>query len=239
MKKKIILGVLFILFIISVFQPRPQINYENKELPVQINKDQETQDTNNGLYWDHMPISYYITNEEECGSYETSQIKDAFNKIQSDTSNIISFKKIKEPADINVTCSFIKDCYIEHREAEYLGDVIIVNKYTSVCNHTAGLAQITNLEGNKIINAQINLIGLYGFAETTPKKGAVSGFAKTSCGHINTELHEILHVFDYDHVNDINSIMSPSGDQYLDNNCLNTRKEIDIWILQDLIKRYK
>ena len=32
------------------------------------------------LHWNHLPITYFITNEEECGDYETRKIQRAFDR---------------------------------------------------------------------------------------------------------------------------------------------------------------
>ena len=65
----------------------------------------------NDLKWDHMPLTYFITNEDECGSYETRKIEKGFAAIENASEGKVSFKKIKKPADIDVTCSFLEGCY--------------------------------------------------------------------------------------------------------------------------------
>lgn len=221
---------------------------EIKEKEVVIEKEveviEETDDqfsNAEGLHWTHMPITYQITNEDECGGYESRKIQRAFKEVEEATNGVVNFKKIDEPADIDVKCTFIHDCYKSWVDVPEVGNYIYL--YESICEHTAGLAQLTEIEGNKIRKAEIELIGLGGFAETGRRNGEMSGFFVGSCGNTNTEIHEILHTFRYGHVNDTKSVMYLSEEliSYTiqkKGSCIGSKKGVDISIAKDLIKKY-
>lgn len=195
-------------------------------------------------HWTHMPVMYYIMNEKECGSYETNKIKKGFNKIEEVTNGIVSFKQIKNStsADIDIECTFIENCYNKVIDIEDFGDYYIKREYETICNHKKGLAGIRKFYQNKILKAHIEFFGLAGFSETKFK--GMSGFYIGSCGHPTTEIHEILHTFNYGHVDDENSIMyyAEDGVGYTvqeEGQCVGSLKDIDKDIVQDLITKYR
>jgi hypothetical protein len=195
---------------------------------------------NDKLQWAKMPVSYYIT-KDVCGIYETNKIRRAFQRVQEATNGAVSFEEIDNlnQSNIYVHCSFLEDCY--EKTIDIREDLGVVYYYESICDHTSGIAQIKNIDGNQIIRADIEMIGLAGFSETDRK--GMSGFYVGSCGHPTTEIHEILHTFDYNHVNDSTSIMYRSGDivGYTIQNeggCLGSDIPIDEWIVKDLIQTY-
>ena len=190
------------------------------------------------LHWDHMPVTYFITNEDECGDYEARKIMKGFDMISEVEG--ISFKQIDSAADIDIKCSFIEDCY------EYKVDVRreegVIYKYETICNHKKGIASITRRKGFKILKAEIEMIGLAGFAETNYGSGA-SGFYIGSCGHPTTEVHEILHTFGFGHYTDPNSIMyyAEDGVSYTlqkQGACVGSDKQIDKEIVDELKEIY-
>ncbi len=191
------------------------------------------------LHWAHMPVTYFIINEEECGEYETRKIQKAFDEIEDVTNDIVSFKKSDNPADIDIYCSFLENCY------EYKVDIRkeegIVYRYETICEHKKGIASIIKAKGNKILKAKIEMIGLAGFSETTGK--GASGFYIGSCGHSTTEIHEILHTFGYRHIDDEESIMYFQEDAVgltiqEEGACLGSKKYIDEEIIIDLVYIY-
>jgi hypothetical protein len=194
-------------------------------------------------HWTHMPLKYFIVNEEECGTYETNKIKRGFKEIIEATNSVVDFEQIfnSKDADITLKCSFIENCYEKKIDIEDHGDYYIKTEWEEICDHKKGVAQITEYEGNKILKAEIELIGLAGFSETTYK--GMSGFYIGSCGHTTTEIHEILHTFNYGHYNNSESIMyyMEDGVGYTVQGvgaCIGSKKQIDDFIVKDLIKTY-
>jgi hypothetical protein len=191
------------------------------------------------LRWKDMPVTYHIVNEKKCGRYETYMIKRAFNEIENATAGVVYFEKLNnsEDADIIIKCSFIENCYKKEID---IGPVVIRETET-ICAHNSGYARI-KYQGNRILKADIELIGLAGFAETSGK--GPSGFSIGDCGYPVTEIHEILHAFGYQHNNNTSSIMYPEHESvgyrlYKEGECFNSIKSIDEWIIQDLISTYQ
>lgn len=215
---------------------------EAEELIVDGNNIKENVESYGQLHWENMPVTYYIT-KEICENYETNKIKKGFAKIQDVTNEIVYFKEVKDSkeANIYIHCSFLEDCYkyeVDIRENENM-----VYKYETICEHDKGLAQITELDGTKIVKADIEMIGLAGFTETDNE--GMSGFFVGSCGWPTVEIHEILHTFGYQHDNNPSSIMyeSVEGSTYrikkYYNECYGSDIPIDEWIVEDLIDTYK
>ena len=224
-------------------------NQKETKIEAKINVDElgdDDQFKTDELHWTHMPITYHILNPghmlKDCEKYESNKIRKGFDRIENATKGVVHFKEVKkqEDADIVVSCSFLEDCYKQtvDTSTKDFGYVLLGE---SICEHTKGLASITKNEGNKILNAEIEMIGLAGFAET--KNKGVSGFFFGSCGHPTIEIHEILHIFGYGHVSDLDSIMYYLDDvsgytAYSKGDCIGSNKEIDEWIVEDLIKTY-
>ncbi len=189
-------------------------------------------------HWGHMPLAYSILNEEECGRYESNRIRRALADITNVTSNAVSFRKANasEAADIEISCSFIDNCYKITTEItdEYSA------RYETICGHKLGVTS-TTLLGNRIVKAGIELFGLAGFAET--KREGPSGFYVGTCGHAITEVHELLHAFGYPHSDDNSSIMYPSADVFSlvtqkEGACVGSDREIDNAIVDELVSTY-
>ncbi len=251
---KTYLGLTIILLLLvgcSIPQPKtetpkivitPAVNIENQTVKENLTKPSpEEYDETKPLSWSSLPITFFITNEKECDDYESRRIRRAFNKIQEATNNVISFEEVNSSRDsnIDITCSFLENCYeykIDIRKEEGL-----IYRYESICSHTKGIAQITKTEGNSILKAEIELIGLAGFSESGKKE--MSGYYIGNCGFLTTEIHEILHTFGYKHINNSKSIMYYSDDAVgytiqNEGDCQGSNKEIDKAIIDDLIKRY-
>ena len=192
-----------------------------------------------GMHWTHMPVTYFIVNEEECGDYEARKIQRGFDAIEEATGGVVSFKKIDGEADIDVRCSFIENCY--EKKVDIRKEEGVVYKYETICHHAKGVAQIIERKGNMILKAKIEMIGLAGFVETTGE--GASGFYVGSCGHATTEIHEILHTFNYGHIDDPRSIMyyAEDGVGYTiqpRGACTGSKKEVDKSIVDDLVETY-
>lgn len=195
----------------------------------------------NLVYWEDLPITYQITNEEDCGEYETRKIHRAFNQIQEATNKIVQFQEVKnrEDADIELTCKYLKDCY--KKKIDIRKEEGVIYEYESICPHEAGVAQITHYQGFALQKAKIDLIGLAGFAETSGS--GASGFYIGSCGHATVEVHEILHTLGFGHTNDPESVMYHQTELIpytiqKEGACLGSEKKIDQKIVDDLLFIY-
>ncbi|MDO8511399.1 MAG: matrixin family metalloprotease [Nanoarchaeota archaeon] len=155
------------------------------------------------VWWENMPITYQIMNEDECGDYEVGQINRALEKIEEAADGIVKFAEVDQDANIELSCEFIKDCY--SKKIDIRKEEGIIYESEEICSHAAGTAQITKLEGFKIKKAKVTLIGLDGFSETSGN--GASGFYIGSCGHTTVEVHEILHTFGFGHTNNSQSVM--------------------------------
>ncbi len=189
-----------------------------------------------------MPITYSIENENDCGIYETNKIEKAFQRISNAALGLINFQKVDDAdaeANIEITCKFIKDCY--YKKIDIRKEEGVIYEYESICAHAAGVAEITKMEGFHIKKAEIDLIGLAGFAETSAR--GASGFYIGSCGHPTVEIHEILHAFGFGHSNDPESVMYHQAELVpytiqREGACIGSDKKIDAEIVEDLLFVY-
>ena len=190
----------------------------------------------NKPHWAHMPVTYKILNGEECGGYESRRIMRAFSTITNATNGVVYFAQANDSADIEITCVLIDDCY--KRSVKIYSDYVV--RYETICNHELGLAR-TETEGNLIRKAEIYFYGLAGFAET--KREGPSGFYVGTCGHADTEIHELLHAFGYKHSDDNISIMYYKSDTFSlslrkEGECQGSKRDIDKGVVEDMVKTY-
>ena len=189
-------------------------------------------------HWGHMPVTYSVLNEKECGAYEVARIERAFGDIINATNNVVSFMKVNSSAaaDISLSCTFVENCY--RKSVEVYSDYSV--RYETICGHQLGVTSKTTL-GDIITKADIELFGLAGFAET--KSEGPSGFYVGTCGHTITEVHELLHAFGYQHSTDNTSIMYPEADSFSlitqkEGACEGSSRQIDNSIVEDLVQTY-
>ena len=134
-----------------------------------------------------------------CSDEKKERMIEAFNEL-SNKVGLISFYSVFENPDIEVSCS-------EYTK-QIPGDYFIAGE--------GGAREIIQTGRYNIINDGIIL--LYGNPH---------GFYK--CDWANIELHELIHVFGFDHSTDKNSLMYPylnSCDQRLDTSIINTLKDL-------------
>ena len=191
------------------------------------------------VWWEDMPITYQIMNEEECDDYEVGQINRALKKIEEAADGRVKFAEVDQDANIELSCEFIKDCY--SKKIDIRKEEGIIYESEEICPHAAGTAQITKLEGFKIKKAKVTLIGLDGFSETSGN--GASGFYICSCGHTTVEVHEILHTFGFGHTNNSESVMYHQTELVpytiqKEGACIGSDRVIDQEIIDDLLLVY-
>jgi hypothetical protein len=168
------LGIIFLIMIV-ISKKNPVENQLNENISYQ--KDQFSNITE--LHWTHMPLSYKIIN---CTDYQKNRIVKAFNQIQKETENVVSFENVQINEDITVYCNK------EERPTGYY------DYYTSGESYY----QVYENYSNRIAHAEINF---YGITETTYSSGCTI--------YPDIEIHEILHAFGFEHTNQSNHIMNP------------------------------
>jgi len=192
------------------------------------------------IRWHNMPLTFNIE-RKICGDYETRKIRRGIQDVEHQTNNAVTFIETNssEQAQILFKCEYLVDCY--KKSIDIQADKGIIYETESICDHTSGIAEITEMRGAFIERAEITMVGLAGFAESG-QKGA-SGFYIGSCGHPTIEIHELLHVLGYEHVDELESIMYYKDEQvsytlYTEGSCLGSNKLIDRQIVDDLIATY-
>jgi hypothetical protein len=203
MKKEIII---IIILVLAIFLSLLFFNKMTGNMILTEDQFSEIKD----LHWTHMPLTYSI--DRNCGNL-AENIRKSLSIIENSTNRAVYFKEGSNP-DINISCSQVENCH--EKKTERVWFWIITTE--AVCEHESGTAQITRIKGNKIINAKINLF-------LVPKT------KNENCSE--TEIHEILHIFNYKHSENNKSIMYPSKEN---DEC---NEKIDSEIANDLISKYK
>jgi hypothetical protein len=143
-----------------------------------------------GMKFNHNLISYKI--DPNCRTEKTERVIQAFNDISEDTENIIRFYQSSDNPDIDVSCSS--------------GEEILDDSEFFIAGE-GGAKEIIQTGRYNIITKGVILLNEnpHGFNE---------------CNWPNVEIHELMHVFGFDHSSDPNSLMYPyleSCNQKLDN----------------------
>ncbi len=136
-------------------------------------------------HWTHIPLTYKIVN---CTDYQKGRVIKAFNQIQNETENIVSFEEYN--GEYELGGDFMIYCHEDYHESYGIWEEI-----TYVV--ADGIYYPYEDYPNKILYSDINF---YGITETTYSGGCVS--------YPDTEIHEILHGFGFDNVNDTKNIMN-------------------------------
>ena len=172
---------------------------------------QESNISSDKIHFREMPIKYYIysmndsdnfINYTECSEIKYFNIHKAFDVIENATNKTVNFREITyEEKNSNPDIINDNTIRIECKDYKSTGDYIVEGE--------AGPATI----GNIIVTGEITL-----YHNGLDSKGV--DYA---------EIHEILHVFGYQHVTDRASIMNPVSRYVM---------KIDPEIVSDLIKTY-
>lgn len=138
--------------------------------------------------------------EAACEEEKKARMREAFRLLQSEV-GIISFYETNEEPDIRVTCT-------QTIESSTGRNFFVAGE--------GGAEQIIQTKKYNVITKGIVL--LYG-----------NPHGSVSCSWPNVELHELMHVFGFEHSEDQNSLMYPylaSCDQKLDQEIINDMKEL-------------
>lgn len=133
------------------------------------------------LHWTNMPISFSFGKEADCGAREAKRIRNAFAQLENETNKTVSFVETQDSANITITC-----------ESGFNKSLIREDNYIKKAE------AFYSSKNNVITNATIT------FFDTGGNK------ISSSCAtYPDTEIHEILHTFGFEHVEDKSHIMSP------------------------------
>ncbi|VVB78861.1 Uncharacterised protein [uncultured archaeon] len=199
--------ILYLLYFLYNNLPRSPENLDVK-IGGQENFSQiitETHQFHPNMKFNHNDISYMISSD--CDLTKKQRMHEAFN-ILSQTVNSISFHEassISEPIDIEVSCSG------SNKLAPSTG-----SKKDFFVAGEGGATEIVESGKYNIITNGTVLLFKY------PKNSL-------ECSYPNIELHELIHVFGFDHSQDKNSLMNPyisSCDQKLDISIINELKRL-------------
>ena len=186
---KLWMGILIILSIyitISIIITNGSVETINKE-NILLNKELTINDSPKSIAAskENLPISYSIS--ENCSNYMKQRIRKSFIKIFEETNSTLFFIETNTNPDIKITCKID----------------LPLGYYLDGGTYTAGLSTL-GVINHSINNATINFYNLNSRAETW-EMGACAKYP-------DTEIHEILHVFGFNHNNKEGSIMSPSSE---------------------------
>jgi len=214
-----------------------QLHFEAVESNKEPSIETTTQKTT-PLRWNHLPVTYEFV-DKECKLYQAQRFRSAVAEIEETTP--LQFTEVSNNPDISIRCTLLDDCYEEKVDIDREKGIITTTE--TICEHAAGLAQITETQAHIIKKATIEFFGFAGFAESGYAKKP-SGFSIGDCGHTTTEIHEILHVFGFEHSPDNESIMYHEQTANVGytlrepSDCLNSKKEIDDDIVNQLNDLY-
>ncbi len=180
--KKILLAIIIVIAIFTFFISK-QSNIEKimKEEVIDFIQNQNISENNtetiNGItnpnfpYFTSIPITYKISDLNSCGKAVERRIYEAFEIIRNKTLNIVYFQQNNYSALIEINC---------------FGNINIKESGF----YTAGEGGPTSLQERKIIGGKVNLYN-----------AKIDNFYSGGCRtYPDVELHEIMHVFGFDHI---------------------------------------
>lgn len=161
----------------------------NVDIVDNINSDE---DSNRELHYIHTDLTYAFLDESSCGKVQALRVRWAFEELQNQTNNLLTFEEITniEETDAEADRADIADINIICRREVPLADI---SGYV-----VAGEATYEHI-GNEITR------GFIYFYNT----GASGSYGGGCVRYPDTEIHEILHSFGFEHSNNSESIMFP------------------------------
>lgn len=163
------------------------------------------------FYFNHLPITYSIepgvgSNARVCSDAQIERIDEAFRIIQNETrGNVIFLKVVPGKEDISLYCAGIEN-----------------GNLTYSFGSEFKIATFAVTEGESQFSHRGNII----------KHGTITFYEHRNCGTFpDVEIHEILHILGFVHVDDQKSIMYPLS-------LVCDRDSIDKQILDEIIEIY-
>lgn len=154
------------------------------------------------LHYTHLPVTYNIS--DTCGVFQGDRVRWAFLVFSNETNKLINFTEVNGTADITANCW--KDTPDGQISNTYIaGDGVYYRKGTKITR------------------------GILNFYNVNSLRGTYDGGCM---GYPDTELHEILHTFGFEHTKSKKSIMNPALET-----CQVRR--IDPLIIQKLKRTYR
>lgn len=201
--------IFFLVFLIAAFSFISNSNQDDKypdqkqnteEIKKSPSDNQDQYLHTNKLHFDHMPITYYFSDP---------LLTNKKDRKKCPNHQIQRLKKAFSEIETRT------EALISFKEVEKEGD-IAVN-----CYGVATSDQFHTLSGEGGYKSQENII----------ISGELNFYVHRNCGNYpDLELHEILHVFGFNHVDDKNSIMYPEQ--------IKCDGKVDDLITEELIKIY-
>ncbi len=175
-------------FLSYLFPPKTmELNVSIVKIPQYNNSSSGAVQFYPNMKFNHNNLSYWI--DENCTSDKRKRMIKSFELISNDVSFLTFFEKNENNPDIDIVCS---------RDEKYNGELTKDNEFFIAGE--GGAKEIIQTERYNVINKGVIL--LY----ENPSNSI-------DCDWPNTEVHELMHVFGFNHSNDKKSLMYP----YLDN----------------------
>ena len=145
--------------------------------------------------WMQMPVSYAIMN---CSAYQARRVMDAFSRLENETGTAVLFVSRTVIVENNSGAFLVQRegavsievlCHVAYGAMQEEGLIIAGDSGYAVSSRNPG----------EIVKAKVNF---YGIGPNTYSGGCPT--------YPDIEMHEILHAFGFQHVEQYNHIMNPT-----------------------------
>ncbi|MFH1503276.1 MAG: hypothetical protein ABIE36_01310 [Candidatus Diapherotrites archaeon] len=110
-RKKIAIKIIVVvLVVVWIFWSIDNSDYESEnKLYLEDNIERDSFSDIVEVHWTHMPLSFNITNKEDCDEYEINGILESFEIIQNSTAGAVSFIETETKPDITLYCINVEE----------------------------------------------------------------------------------------------------------------------------------
>ena len=210
----VIIGFFILAFLVDLFSEDNSLD-STKKLSLSLREEIVDNFSNiEQLHWAHMPLTYSVSDADDCEDWEIQEFIDAMKIIENSTNGIVSFVKVENESDLKFHC-VVNEKKCENVSFDYNRDTVnwydegIVERNNETIynvrkiwgSDTGSLWEVCyffgvpkdstiaealpEIDGNIIIGGEITLY--------RNSRGA-------RCSYLpNREIHEILHLFGIDH----------------------------------------